>query len=220
MIRGHLQISAGSAALADQRLRCVLFFGAPGTGKGTQGAILGQVPGFFHLSTGDMFRGLDKESELGREFLKYSTQGLLVPDEFTVRLWQQHVAELIEAEKFRPQFEMLILDGIPRTVQQAVIMDPLIEVLKVVHLSCSDDEQMVERLIKRARSSGRPDDAKEEVVRRRLDVYRDETKPVLGHYQPSLVAEVNAIGSPAEVLRNVLEVVAPIQAANFENALS
>lgn len=206
--------------MSDKRLRCVLFFGAPGTGKGTQGAILGQVPGFFHLSTGDMFRGLDKDSELGKEFLKYSTQGLLVPDDFTVRLWSQHVADLVGTDRFQPEYELLILDGIPRTVQQAVMMDPLIEVLSVIYLSCQDDELMVERLIKRARSSNRPDDAKEEVVRRRLEVYREETKPVLGHYDRSLISEVDAIGSPAEVLRNILNVVAPIQARNFENALA
>ncbi len=206
--------------MSDARFKSVLFFGAPGTGKGTQGAILGSVPGFFHLSTGDMFRGLDKESDLGKEFLKYSTQGLLVPDEFTVRLWQQHMSELLDKGSFDPSIHLLILDGIPRTVQQAGMMDPLVEVLKVVHLSCSDDEQMVDRLIKRAKSSGRPDDAKEEVVRRRLEVYREETKPVLAHYDPSLIAEVNAIGTPAQVLHQVLDVVAPIQAKHFENALA
>ena len=206
--------------MSDIRYKSVLFFGAPGTGKGTQGAMLGAVPGFFHLSTGDMFRGLDKESDLGKEFLKYSTQGLLVPDEFTVRLWQQHMQELVDSGALDPSVHLLILDGIPRTVQQAGMMDSLIEVLKIVHLSCSDEEQMVERLIKRAKSSGRPDDAKEDVVRRRLEVYRDETKPVLDHYSGGLIAEVNAIGSPAQVLSNVLNVVAPIQAEHFSNALN
>lgn len=206
--------------MSDVRYKSVLFFGAPGTGKGTQGAILGRVPGFFHLSTGDMFRGLDKESDLGKEFLKYSTQGLLVPDEFTVRLWEQHMQELVDSGDFDPSIHLLILDGIPRTVQQAGMMDSRIEVLKVVHLSCADDEQMVDRLIKRAKSSGRPDDAKEDVVRRRLEVYRAETKPVLDHYSSGLIAEVNAIGSPAQVLSNVLSVVAPIQAEHFANALA
>ncbi len=206
--------------MSDVRYKSVLFFGAPGTGKGTQGAILGRVPGFFHLSTGDMFRGLDKESDLGKEFLKYSTQGLLVPDEFTVRLWEQHMQELVDSGDFDPSIHLLILDGIPRTVQQAGMMDSRIEVLKVVHLSCSDDEQMVDRLIKRAKSSGRPDDAKEDVVRRRLEVYRAETKPVLDHYSSGLIAEVNAIGSPAQVLSNVLSVIAPIQAEYFANALA
>ena len=69
------------------KLKAILLFGQPGVGKGTQGAILGKVPGFCHLATGDMFRGLDRESELGREFLKYSNQGLLVPDEPWQRSW-------------------------------------------------------------------------------------------------------------------------------------
>ena len=76
----------------------ILLIGPPGVGKGTQGKILGSVPGFFHLATGDMFRALDKESEIGLEFTRYSTKGLLVPDFLTVKLWQQHVEQLRELE--------------------------------------------------------------------------------------------------------------------------
>lgn len=199
--------------------RSVLLFGAPGTGKGTQGGCLGAVPGFFHLSSGDMFRGLDKESDLGKEFLKYSTQGLLVPDEFTVKLWVQHVEGLVGSGAYRPSAEVLLLDGIPRTVNQVGLMDGMIEVLAVIHLTCSDRGKLVGRLKNRALDSGRPDDADEGVIARRLEVYDDETEPVLSSFAGGLVHEIDALKTPAEVLSDVLRVVAPIQAAGFENPL-
>ena len=71
----------------DERVPTVLLFGAPGVGKGTQGAILGQIPGFYHLSCGDVFRSLNINSEEGREIYQFSSRGQLVPDELTVRIW-------------------------------------------------------------------------------------------------------------------------------------
>ncbi|MCA9293373.1 MAG: nucleoside monophosphate kinase [Phycisphaerales bacterium] len=198
----------------------VVFLGAPGTGKGTQGKVLGAIPGFFHLSTGDMFRALDPASDLGREFLKYSIRGELVPDAFTVSLWQEHMAKLIAAKKFNPKSELLVLDGIPRNANQAKLMDGLVNVLRIVHLDCQDEGELVKRLQLRATKEGRPDDAKEEVVRRRLEVYREETKPVLAHYPERVIATVNAVGTPAEVLLAVLNVLAPVHTAHFANPLS
>ena len=101
----------------------ILLFGPPGVGKGTQGQMLGSIPGFFHLATGDMFRSLDKESEIGMEFTRYSSQGLLVPDFLTVRLWRQHVDQLIARELYNPTSDILLLDGIPRSVPQAESMN-------------------------------------------------------------------------------------------------
>ncbi len=200
--------------------RAILLFGAPGTGKGTQGAALGGVPGFFHLSSGDMFRALDKESDLGKEFLKYSTKGLLVPDDFTVKLWSAHVLGLVEAERYRPEAQALLLDGIPRTSKQVDLMRDMIDVLAVLYLTTSDPEALVERLRKRALNSGRPDDADEDVIRRRLEVYEEETRPVLDRFPAERVYEIDAMGAPAEVLRDILVVVAPIQAESFKNPLA
>ncbi|MDY7107425.1 MAG: nucleoside monophosphate kinase, partial [Planctomycetota bacterium] len=94
--------------------KCVLLFGAPGTGKGTQGKMLGENDGFIHLATGDIFRSLDKESELGQKFLYYSSRGELVPDDLTIRLWQDHVRGLIDAGTYDPTRDILLLDGMPR----------------------------------------------------------------------------------------------------------
>jgi adenylate kinase len=196
--------------MADQ-YKTVLFFGAPGAGKGTQGELIGSVPGFFHMSTGDMFRSLDHESELGKTFLSYSTKGELVPDELTIQLWQQYMNERIEDGSYDPKTMLLILDGLPRTVAQAKVIEPLIDVHAVIHLNARDKEAMVARLRERAIKQQRADDAKEEVVRNRLDVYERETRPVLDVYDAAMVHDVDAINTMAMVMSEVLSTLAPIQ---------
>jgi adenylate kinase len=188
-------------------------------GKGTQGKLVGQVPGFFHLATGDMFRGLDKESELGREFLSFSTRGELVPDALTVKLWQQHVQGLCDSGAYDPACDILLLDGIPRSVAQAQALDDKITPLAIIHLVCPDIDEMVQRMKGRAEKENRPDDADESVIRRRFEVYEQETAPVLGHYDVSLVHDVTAVGKPVGVLREVLAQIAPLHDDSFTNPL-
>src|SRR5277367_5199384 len=101
------------------RYRTILLFGAPGSGKGTQGKILVSIPGFYHSACGDVFRTLDLQSEMGRIFWEYSSRGELVPDEFTVKLWKRFIEGMQFINQFRPETEILILDGIPRSLAQA-----------------------------------------------------------------------------------------------------
>src|SRR5262245_41601747 len=194
--------------MAD-RYNTLLLFGAPGVGKGTQGKLLGQIPGMRHLATGDMFRSMDKNSELGRKIGGFMSRGELVPDELTVELWKQYVQNLIRDKKFSPKHDVLVLDGIPRSRNQAKSLDPFINVLRVVHLTATDIDEMVGRMKKRALKENRPDDADESVIRRRFEVYDAETRPVLAHYDRKLVSDVNAIGTPAEVLMHTLEAIVP-----------
>ena len=201
------------------RYPSVLLFGAPGVGKGTQGKLLGHIPGFFHLATGDIFRSLDEESELGKKFLEYSSQGLLVPDEFTIRAWQGYMDRKIDEQAFRPGADLLVLDGIPRNVNQAKIVDEYIQVLRIVHLKAPNIDEMVQRMKKRAETEGRTDDADESVIRRRFEVYDRETAPVLGHYDAHLINDVIAVGTPAEVLLQVLQAIVPVYRDNFGNPL-
>jgi len=172
--------------------RCVLLFGPPGSGKGTQGSKLGELEHCVHLATGDMFRGLDKDSDLGREVAGYSSKGELVPDELTVRLWRMHVLGLIADGAYDPETDLLVLDGIPRSPGQAQAMDGDIDPVAIVHLVVTDMEAMVERMKSRAVSQGRADDADENVVRNRFKVYDDQTAPVLGHYAEERIAEIDA----------------------------
>lgn len=203
-----------------QRYRTVLLFGAPGAGKGTQGKMLGAIPGFRHFSTGDMFRNLDADSEMGRTFHEYSSRGELVPDNLTAELCRKTLEDEVRAGTFRPATDLLVLDGIPRSVRQTELMEPHIDVLGVLLLAAHDPEQMVCRLRKRALKESRTDDADEEVIRRRLAVYSKETEPVLAHYPAGNVHRIDAIGAPARVLCRILEVLAGIQETNFPNALT
>lgn len=184
-----------------------LLFGAPGSGKGTQGRSLGSIPRFFHCACGDVFRTLDTRTRVGRAFLEYSSKGELVPDEITVQLWQARIDAAVDAHEFKPDIDVLVLDGIPRNVGQARIMDQVIDVKKVFHLSCPDRDQLFVRLKKRALKDNRLDDANEEVIKRRLETYENESKPVLEHYSDR-VQMVDAIQPPAKVLLKILETVA------------
>ncbi|HEX8898067.1 MAG TPA: nucleoside monophosphate kinase, partial [Chthoniobacterales bacterium] len=156
-----------------------LLFGAPGSGKGTQGRTLGSIPRFYHCPCGDVFRSMDTRTKVGQAFLEYSSKGQLVPDDITVQLWKAAIDAAVEAHKFKPDIDVLVLDGIPRNVGQAKIMDQLIDVKKVFHLSCPDRAALFMRLKKRALKDNRLDDANEEVIKRRLALYEHESKPVL-----------------------------------------
>src|SRR3954462_6253012 len=101
------------------RYRTILLFGAPGSGKGTQGKIIGTIPGFFHSSTGDIFRSIDLRSERGRIVWEHTSKGMLVPDHVTIDLWKQHMNGLAMINQFHPETEVLVLDGIPRNPRQA-----------------------------------------------------------------------------------------------------
>ena len=197
---------APRATLAN-RYQTVLLFGAPGSGKGTQGKALGSVPRFFHCACGDVFRSLDTRTGLGQAFLDYSSRGELVPAELTIKLWQVQIENAVEAHRFKPDLDYLVLDGIPRSVEQARAMKGLIEVKKVFHLTCPNRTELVIRLKKRALKDNRLDDANEAVIRTRLDTYEAESKPVLEYYGPDLVQAIDATQPPAKVLLEILQTV-------------
>jgi adenylate kinase len=187
------------------RYQTYLLFGAPGSGKGTQGKTLGTIPRFFHCACGDVFRSIDTRTKVGRAFLDYSSKGELVPDEITVELWKEAIDAAVDAHAFKPDIDFLVLDGIPRNVGQAKIMDELIDIIKVFHLSCPNRETLFYRLKKRALKDNRLDDANEQVIQRRLATYENESKPVLSYYGPERITVVDATQSPSKVLFHILE---------------
>ena len=187
------------------KYRTILLFGAPGAGKGTQGKILGPIPHFFHCACGDVFRSLTASSPLGRIFIEYTGRGELVPDEPTVSLWRQFIGNCERTEQFNPATDMLLLDGIPRNLRQAEMLDDTLDVKAIFYLHCANFDHMVERLQKRALKENRLDDANVEVIRRRLKVYDKETKPLLKFYGPKLVHRIDSTQSPLKVLLNILK---------------
>jgi adenylate kinase len=192
------------------RFKTVLLFGAPGSGKGTQGKILGSIPGFFHSATGDIFRSLDLQSEVGRLFWEYAGKGKLVPDDVTIRVWKQFITGMEMVNQFHPESEILILDGIPRNVGQARLLENTIDVVAVIHLS-ADLSKMVERLRRRALRENRFDDANDDVIKRRLEIYERDTAPVLDFYPKDKIVKLDATMSQIRVLHEILEVLVPIK---------
>ncbi|MEQ1861881.1 MAG: nucleoside monophosphate kinase [Chthoniobacteraceae bacterium] len=190
-----------------QKYRTFLIVGAPGSGKGTQGKVLGAIPRFYHCACGDVFRTLDTRTPVGQKFIEYSSRGELVPDDLTVQLWKARIGDHVRSHIFKPDIDALVLDGIPRNAPQAQIMRDIIDVRRVFHLACPDRPALVARLKKRALKDNRFDDANEEVIRRRLETYEKESKPVIEFYGPDLVTEIDATQTPVKVAYDIIRTI-------------
>jgi adenylate kinase len=191
------------------RLPAILMFGMPGVGKGTQGTLLGTMTGMFHVSTGTIFRNLDRESPDGKLIFGLIDRGELVPDELAVAVWMRWLNGQISEGNYNPVNDVLILDGIPRRFRQCELLEEYIDVLAVIHLAAVSDEPIVERLLGRAETEGRADDADEQIIRRRFEIYREMTRPVLDYYSPEIVHTINPLGTQMEVKKRILECVIP-----------
>jgi adenylate kinase len=158
----------------------LIFLGAPGAGKGTQAQILAQSHGIPHISTGDILRAEVKEqTKLGLQAKSYMDQGELVPDSL--------ILDMIRGRLSQPDASVgWILDGFPRNVSQAEFLDKLLAEIHQNYDLAIDlnvpQEKLVERLLNRATIQNRPDDT-EEVIRRRLVVYEEQTAPLIDYYQ-------------------------------------
>ncbi len=187
-------------------MKFVILIGPPGAGKGTQAKMLEQSLGLPQVSTGDLFRyNLKNETALGKLARTYMDKGELVPDEVTVAMVKDRLAQADAAGG-------AILDGFPRTQAQADALDQLLNQLggriTVVPNIIVDREELIQRLLKRAQIEGRADD-NEDAIRTRMRVYDEQTKPLLDYYQQrGLVVDVNGqqrIEAVQQDLQRVIE---------------
>jgi adenylate kinase len=192
-------------AAGAKRYRTILLFGMPGSGKGTQGNILGQLPDLVHISCGEIFRKLPKYGELGREVVHYTAQGQLVPDELTVKIWERYIRILEMQELLLPDYHILVLDGLPRNYRQAEMVAKVLDVIQIFHLRIASLARAKERLRARALRENRLDDINEEVINRRIKVYNEETAHTLSYYDPALIYDVDASQTPIDVLRSIVD---------------
>ncbi|WP_143308508.1 adenylate kinase [Chitinophaga vietnamensis] len=158
----------------------LILFGPPGSGKGTQSAKIIEKYGLIHLSTGDLLRSeIGEKTPLGLEAKKFMDQGLLVPDEVVIGM----ISSKLDAN---PEARGFIFDGFPRTTAQAEALDKLLTLKKTaisVVLSLEvPEEELIKRLLNRGLTSGRSDDASEDVVKARIVEYHSKTAPVADHY--------------------------------------
>ncbi len=159
----------------------IVLFGAPGAGKGTQAALLAEKHHLIHLSTGEMLRQeIAAHTELGQIAQRHIDKGELVSDELVVDMIRSQIDKHPNAKGF-------IFDGFPRTIAQAKALDRLLEekemqVIAMVALDV-ETEELIERLLKRGTASGRADDKSLDIIRNRIDIYHQQTEPLIEYYQ-------------------------------------
>jgi adenylate kinase len=180
----------------------LLIIGAPGAGKGTQAERLSASFGIPAISTGDIFRhNVKNETELGKQAKAFMDRGEYVPDSLTNDLVRDRLAQPDAQAGF-------LLDGYPRTLDQVNELDDILashgKSLDAVVLLTADTDEVVRRLLGRAIEQGRADDT-EEVIRRRLEVYAEQTAPLVDLYQArGLVVAIDGLGEVAEVTERIL----------------
>ena len=184
----------------------LLLIGAPGAGKGTQAEKLAEAFQIPAISTGDIFRhNVKNETELGKQAKAFMDRGEYVPDSLTNALVRDRLSHADAIEGF-------LLDGYPRTADQVVELDDILAAqgnkLDVVVQLTADTDEVVRRLLNRAIEQGRADDT-EDVIRRRLEVYEEQTAPLTDTYASrGLVVMIDGLGEVAEVTGRILEALA------------
>ena len=188
----------------------LILFGPPGSGKGTQAAYLVDKYQLLHISTGDLFRyEMGNNTRLGMEAKRYIEKGELVPDEVTIGMLRNKV-------EMHPEAAGFIFDGFPRTVAQAEALDALLaesdqEVNALLALEV-DDEEIVQRILNRGKTSGRDDDNDETIIRNRIDVYKRETTPVFVYYdERGKSQKVDGLGTIKEIFERLCAAIDKLQ---------
>ncbi|MEX0913805.1 MAG: adenylate kinase [Demequina sp.] len=188
-------------------MRAVLL-GPPGAGKGTQAARLSEHYGIPAISTGDIFRANVKgETALGKSAKSYMDAGELVPDEVTNAM----VVDRLDQDDVADGF---LLDGYPRNPDQAVVLDGMLRdggtALDVALEITANEDEVTDRLLKRAEIEGRADDT-EDVIRKRLEVYRKSTAPLTAYYDGrGLLVQVDGLGEMDEVTERIVAAIGSV----------
>ena len=180
----------------------IVIFGAPGSGKGTQSALLIEEYGYYHISTGDVLRAqIAQGTELGKIAESYISKGQRIPDELMIDILDDVLAAHPESAKG------VVFDGFPRTIHQAETLDALLakrngQVDIVVGLEV-EEEELIVRLINRGKTSGRSDDNLE-TIKKRLDVYNSQTNVLRDHYMAQGKYEaVHGMGSIEDIFATI-----------------
>ncbi len=188
----------------SNKYRTLVIFGPPGAGKGTQSALLTKLACLYHLSTGEMMRNMPTHTEELKTFREMVNAGKLIPNEAFMKIFEGYLENLVSNGAFSPKDSWLLLDGVPRSVEQAKGIESYTSVERVISLEMNDEEALFNRLKNRGISEGRADDLSIETLKTRMQKYRDITAPVLEYYSESKVLKINALQKPLEVFSDIL----------------
>ena len=184
----------------------IVLFGPPGAGKGTQAEFLIEKFGLNHLSTGDLLRSeIAAGTKLGLEAKSYMDKGELVPDAVVIGMIKSKIENGTNAKGF-------IFDGFPRTVEQAKVLDNLLNENKtpisgMLNLEV-EKQELINRLLSRGKTSGRADDQDQSIIENRINVYNEKTLPLIQYYkQQNKHFGINGMGTIAEITERLKEVV-------------
>ena len=183
----------------------IVIFGAPGSGKGTQSERIVEKYGLNHISTGDVLRNeIKNDTELGKTAKGFIDQGQLIPDSLMIDI----LAQVFDSFK---DSKRVIFDGFPRTIPQAEALKDMLKergqsISTMLELDVPENELM-ERLIKRGKDSGRADD-NEETIKKRLKVYHSQTAPLIDWYEKeNLHAHINGLGTMDEIFNSIVKTI-------------
>ena len=201
-----MQLSKNKQLNYNSKMINIVLFGKPGAGKGTQAEFLKTKYNLVHLSTGDIFRfNIKNDTDLGKLAKSYMDKGDLVPDEVTIKMLEDEVDKNLDKDGF-------LFDGFPRTIAQAEALDAFLAtknwgITATIALE-ADDEILVQRLLERGKTSGRPDDQDEDKIRNRYNEYNEKTAPLTEFYKKQgKFHAVNGIGSIEEITQRLGKVI-------------
>lgn len=184
--------------------KSVLIYGPPGAGKGTVCKCLSISDSVIHISTGEIFRSLDPSGETGKRVKGFLDKGCLVPDDLTIDIWHEFVENRIKTRSYDPLKQYLLLDGIPRTLKQAMLLEKYLKVERVIVLDMKNISKLVDRMKKRALIENRSDDLNENVLENRIKIYLNDTVKLLKHYPENMIFHFNSDQKKLEVIKDVL----------------
>lgn len=187
----------------------LVLFGPPGAGKGTQADFLIEKFQLIHISTGDLLRNqIAQQTEMGLEAKSYMDKGFLVPDSIVIGMIKSKLQENVNAPGY-------IFDGFPRTVDQAWALDQLLKemgtpVSGMISLNV-EKQELVNRLLSRGLTSGRPDDQDVSIIENRIKVYNEKTLPLINYYSAqNKYYEINGMGSIEDIAHRLIETVSAL----------
>jgi adenylate kinase len=183
----------------------ILIFGAPATGKSTQAAALGRLPGFHHIEMGEILRAMGSDTDVGREAQSYMGRGELLPDQLVIAIWRNAVARHEQEGRIARDRDVLILDGIPRSLGQARMLAEDIEPLVLLDLTATDEQPLRVRIERRAAEHQRLDDLYRAALEKRFELYHQERPALLEFYPDQIWVPIDAQQSPLAVLLDIVQ---------------